>query len=105
MENTENNNMDMYFSIPDYSKRFLKKKIGKSCIFFSILPYLCKPDTSDSTFKKIQLFCCLKKLELIEKEILKNNNNDEDKLRTIKYIIDSGIKYNKERYISRREIY
>lgn len=87
------------FSIPPYPKKFLKTKLGRKCLFYSIVPYLCKYDTTDKTFKKIQLFCSLKKETLISEKIRKKYNFDDNCLALEKNLIDQSEKYRNFSYL------
>lgn len=68
-----------YFNIPKYPKAFLKTKLGKTCLFYSILPYLCECDSSrkkekNSRFNKCTAFCSQKKIEMLINRIYRKKN-------------------------------
>lgn len=87
------------FAIPSYPAKFLKTKLGRKCLFYSIVPYLCKYDTTHKTFKKIQLFCCIKKETLISEKIRKKYDFDDNSLALEKILINQSEKYRKSSYI------
>lgn len=66
-----------YFKIPNYPEAFLKTDIGKECLFYSILPYLCEsPSTCKkekrSKFNKCKALCSQIKIDNIINYIYKN---------------------------------
>lgn len=83
------------FAIPPYSKKFLKTKLGKKCLFYSIVPYLCKYDTTHETFKKIQLFCSITKEAFISEKIKKKYDFDDNCVAMEKILINQSEKYRK----------
>ncbi|MBO4521411.1 MAG: hypothetical protein J5787_09425 [Alphaproteobacteria bacterium] len=85
-------------------KKFLKKKTGKKCLFYSVLPYLFKYKTNKLTFREIQLFCYFQKKFFIENKIQKKYNFDETSLKLEKILIDLNEKY-RERLYLRKDLY
>ncbi len=71
-----------YFNIPKYPKAFLKTKLGKTCLFYSILPYLCECGSprkkgKNSKFNKCTAFCSQKKIEMLINRIYKNKHKKD----------------------------
>ena len=65
------------FDIPKYPEAFLKTKLGKKCLFYSVLPYLCECDSSrekgkNSKFNKCKALCSQIKIDMLSDFIYKN---------------------------------
>lgn len=72
------------FEMPEYPEEFLKTKLGKRCIFYSILPYLCcdkgsnEQNKANKKFLKCKAFCSQEKIKFISEHIYKNRHKDNN---------------------------
>lgn len=70
------------FDIPKYPEAFLKTKLGKKCLFYSVLPYLCECDSSrekgnNSKFNKCKALCSQIKIDMLINRIYKNKHKKD----------------------------
>lgn len=71
-----------YFDIPKYPEAFLKTKLGKKCLFYSVLPYLCECGSSrkkgkNSKFNKCKALCSQIKIDMLINRIYKNKHKKD----------------------------